>query len=290
MSGYPNYPSDYDYPPYPPPVPPRPSPSAFFWPLLLVLVVVGMLLWHYWPLGLFRGDHDPDARPREIAPFGGYLPEEIANFKVYEDARDSVVYINVLSVQRDRLRNVHRIPRGTGSGFVWDKDGHIVTNYHVIEKANAADVILASGKKYSARLIGVRPGQDLAVLQINAPADELKPIRVGQSDNLRVGQKVWAIGNPFGLDQTLTTGIISALNREMETDNNHTLHGLIQTDAAINPGNSGGPLLDSSARLIGVNTAIYSPSGASAGIGFAIPVDTVNELVPQMIRGQRVER
>jgi S1-C subfamily serine protease len=283
-SGY--YPPGYDYSSYP--QQPRPASVSYFWPLVLFLFVTGLLVWRFWPTGAFRAVHDPDAKPREVTPFDGYLPEEVANFKVYDAAKASVVYITVSAVRQDIFRrNVYKIPKGTGSGFIWDTQGRIVTNYHVIRDADAADVTLPSGKTYKARLVGASPEHDLAVLQISASEDELKPIRVGTSNNLRVGQKVWAIGDPFGLDQTLTTGIISALNREMDEDGGQVLHGLIQTDAAINPGNSGGPLLDSSARLIGVNTAIYSPSGASAGIGFAIPVDTVNEVVPKLIEGRR---
>jgi S1-C subfamily serine protease len=284
-SGYSHYPPGHDYSSYP--AQPRPSSSAAW---LLLLIVFGLLAWRFWPSGLFRSLHNPEAQPRSVATFNGYLPEEVATFKVYDDSKDSVVYITVSSVRRDIFRNAYKIPRGTGSGFIWDKQGRIVTNYHVIQNANVADVTLPSGKTYGARLVGGAPEQDLAVIQISAPESEMKPITVGTSKELRVGQKVWAIGDPFGLDQTLTTGIISALNREMEEEGGQVLRGLIQTDAAINPGNSGGPLLDSSGRLIGVNTAIYSPSGASAGIGFAIPVDTVNRVVPELIAGGRAEQ
>jgi S1-C subfamily serine protease len=280
MPDYSDNPGYYYYPQQP--APRRPSNWIYFWPIV-TLIVVGLVMWRYWPAGP-RALNNPNAKPREVATFEGYLPEEVANFNVYDKARDSVVYITTFRRGRVGL-NVQKIPRGTGSGFIWDDEGRVVTNYHVIQKASAADVTLANGHTYSARLVGAMPDHDLAVLQIQAPAKELKPIAIGASKGLRVGQKVWAIGDPFGLDQTLTTGIISALNREMEEDTGHTLQGLIQTDAAINPGNSGGPLLDSSGRLIGVNTAIYSPSGASAGIGFAIPVDTVNSLVPKMIAG-----
>jgi S1-C subfamily serine protease len=181
-------------------------------------------------------------------------------------------------------------PQGTGSGFVWDQEGHIITNFHVIQEASGAKVTLADNSDWEAQLVGVAPDQDLAVLSIKAPAERLHPIPVGTSANLQVGQKVFAIGNPFGLDQTLTTGIISALGREIQARTGRDITGVIQTDAAINPGNSGGPLLDSASRLIGVNTAIFSPSGSSAGIGFAVPVDTVNRVVPQLLRHGRVIR
>ncbi len=182
------------------------------------------------------------------------------------------------------------MPEGTGSGFIWDEGGHIVTNYHVIKGADGAHVTLADHTTYRASLVGAAPDKDLAVLHIDAPKDKLVPIRIGNSTDLQVGQMAYAIGNPFGLDLTLTTGVISALGREIQSVTKRTIKNVIQTDAAINPGNSGGPLLDSAGRLIGVNTAIYSPSGSSAGIGFAIPVDEVNRVVPQLIKNGKVER
>jgi S1-C subfamily serine protease len=180
-------------------------------------------------------------------------------------------------------RNAEAVPRGTGTGFIWDENGFIVTNYHVVEGARAARVILSDRSTYESGRIWGYPDKDLAVIRIDAPKEKLKPIAVGTSHDLRVGQKTFAIGNPFGLDQTLTAGIVSALGRQIESANGRPIQGVIQTSAAINPGNSGGPLLDSAGRLIGVNTAILSPSGAFAGIGFAIPVDEVNRLVPQLI-------
>ena len=186
--------------------------------------------------------------------------------------------------------NLYQIPQGTGSGFVWDTNGDIITNFHVIQNADSAQVTLADQSNWKARVVGVAPDKDLAVLRIDAPANRLRPIPIGTSKDLQVGQSVYAIGNPFGLDQTLTTGVISALNREIESVTRRPIQGVIQSDAAINPGNSGGPLLDSAGRLIGVNTAIYSPSGASAGIGFAIPVDTVNRIVPELIRSGKIIR
>jgi S1-C subfamily serine protease len=231
------------------------------------------------------------APPRPVTPRGALAADELNNIAVFKAVSPSVVNITALAVGRDFFSmNVQQVPRGTGSGFVWDDRGHIVTNFHVIQEANAARVTLADQTSHRAQLVGVFPDRDLAVLKIDAPKDKLPPIPVGTSRELQVGQKVYAIGNPFGLDQTLTTGIVSALNREIESVTRRTIRGSIQTDAAINPGNSGGPLLDSAGRLIGVNTAIYSPSGGSAGIGFAIPVDEVNRIVPRLIRDGRMVR
>ena len=210
---------------------------------------------------------------------------------LFEAAAPSVAFITTSNLRRDYwTRDVTEIPRGTGSGFVWDKQGHIITNYHVIQGADRAQVTLADQSSWPAELIGAAPEKDLAVLRIEIPEDRLSPIPVGTSDDLLVGQSVLAIGNPFGLDQTLTTGIISALGREIESVGGVPIRDVIQTDAAINPGNSGGPLLDSRGRLIGVNTAIYSPSGAYAGIGFSIPVDVVSWAVPQLITNGQLMR
>ncbi len=232
-----------------------------------------------------------DAAPRAISPRGPLAADELANIDIFKKTSPSVVHITSLGVQRDIFSmNVQQVPRGTGTGFVWDGEGHIVTNYHVIQGANAARVTLADQSSYDAKLVGQFPDRDLAVLRIEAPKDKLPPIAMGSSRELLVGQRVYAIGNPFGLDQTLTIGVISALNREIESFNNRSIRGVIQTDAAINPGNSGGPLLDSAGRLIGVNTQIASPSGASAGIGFAIPADEVNRIVPRLIRDGRFVR
>ena len=178
---------------------------------------------------------------------------------------------------------VFEVPQGVGSGFVWDKEGHIVSNFHVVEGASALQVTLKDGTSFEARLVGVSPDHDLAVLGIKAPQEKLVPIPLGTSADLEVGQRVLAIGNPFGLDCTLTMGIVSSLGRTMRSMAGTTIHDVIQTDAAINSGNSGGPLLDSSGRLVGINSAIVSPSGGSVGLGFAIPVDTAREIVPQLI-------
>lgn len=235
--------------------------------------------------------HDPDARPRIVTARGDLAADEQGTIELFRQSAPSVVYITSIALRRNLFSlNVYEIPQGTGSGFIWDKQGRIVTNYHVISDANRIEVTLADHTTWKAVLVGASADRDIAVLQISAPQEKLKPIIVGESDNLQVGQKVFAIGNPFGLDQTLTTGIVSALNREITADSGRTIHGVIQTDAAINPGNSGGPLLDSAGRLIGVNTAIYSPSGGSAGIGFAVPVSEVNRVVPQIIRNGKVIR
>jgi S1-C subfamily serine protease len=232
-----------------------------------------------------------DATPRAVAPRGALAADETAHIELFRKASPSVVHITTLAAQRDMFSlNVQQVPRGTGTGFVWDERGHIVTNFHVIQGGNAAQVTLADQSTHQAELVGAFPDRDLAVLKIDVSKQKLPPIAIGSSRDLLVGQRVYAIGNPFGLDQTLTTGIVSALNREIESFNQRSIRGVIQTDAAINPGNSGGPLLDSAGRLIGVNTQIASPSGASAGIGFAIPVDEVNRIVPRLIRDGRFVR
>jgi S1-C subfamily serine protease len=235
--------------------------------------------------------NDPRAAPRPVTARGELAGEEKATIALFRQASPAVVNITAIGVQRDFFTlNLYQIPQGTGSGFVWDNSGNVITNFHVIQNADAAQVTLADQSNWKARVVGVAPDKDLAVLRIDAPASRLHPIPIGASKDLQVGQSVFAIGNPFGLDQTLTTGVISALNREIESVTRRPIQGVIQSDAAINPGNSGGPLLDSAGRLIGVNTAIYSPSGASAGIGFAIPVDTVNRIVPELIRSGRITR
>jgi S1-C subfamily serine protease len=210
---------------------------------------------------------------------------------VFEKVARSVVFISNTAIQRDPWSlDLFEVPQGSGSGFVWNKQGHIVTNFHVVYGASSIKVSLADRSEYKAALIGADPDHDLAVLQIQAPDEALSPVTVGTSHDLRVGQKVLAIGNPFGLDHTLTTGVVSALGRTIKSLSNRTIEGVIQTDAAINPGNSGGPLLDGTGRVIGVNTQIVSPSGAFAGIGFAVPVDTVNRIVPELIKHGKLIR
>jgi S1-C subfamily serine protease len=232
-----------------------------------------------------------DAGPRAIAPRTPLAADETANIDVFKRISPSVVHITTLTTQREMFsRNVQQVPRGTGTGFVWDEQGHIVTNFHVIQGGSGARVTLNDQSSYSAQLVGAFPERDLAVLRINAARDKLPPIPIGTSRDLIVGQRVYAIGNPFGLDWSLSAGIVSALDRALNDEDGNTIDHLIQTDAAINPGNSGGPLLDSAGRLIGVNTAIYSPSGASAGIGFAVPIDTVNRVVPELIQHGKYTR
>lgn len=228
---------------------------------------------------------------REEDPITTITDTETATIRLFEESVPAVCFINTSQVRRSRWnRNVQEIPAGTGSGFIWDQDGSIVTNYHVIKGASSIRVTLSDMSSWDAEVVGVEPNKDLAVLRIKAPASVLAPIRVGNSSELKVGQSVFAIGNPFGLDQTLTTGIISALGREIKSIGGRPIKDVIQTDAAINPGNSGGPLLDSSGRLIGVNTMIYSPSGASAGIGFSIPVDEVNWVVSDLVKFGEVRK
>ena len=227
--------------------------------------------------------------PRAVTPRDGLSVEEKATINLFEETSPSVVFITTINLRRDFFStNIYKIPAGTGSGFIWDSDGHIVTNYHVIKGADEAKITLWDQSTWDAKLVGAEPDKDLAVLKIKAPDKRLKPIKIGESKNLLVGQNAYAIGNPFGFDQTLTTGIISALGREIESITRRPITGVIQTNAAINPGNSGGPLLDSANRLIGINTAIYSPTGSYAGIGFAVPVDTVNRIVPQLIEFGKV--
>jgi S1-C subfamily serine protease len=231
------------------------------------------------------------AEARPVSQRADLEDEEKKTISLFETASPSVVFITTLAVQQDLFSmNVMEVPQGSGSGFIWDRAGHIVTNYHVIAGANAAHVTLSDHSDWPARLIGAAPEKDLAVLRIEAPANRLRPLAIGSSDDLRVGQKVLAIGNPFGFDQSLTTGVISALGREIDSVAGIPIRDMIQTDAAINPGNSGGPLLDRAGRVIGVNTAIYTPSGGSAGIGFAIPVHAVQWAVPDLIAHGRVQR
>tara|TARA_R110002072_G_scaffold36070_3_gene106289 strand:- start:277 stop:1239 length:963 start_codon:yes stop_codon:yes gene_type:complete len=215
---------------------------------------------------------------------------EALQVALFESAAPSVVFVTNIAIRRDLFRmNVFRAPQGSGTGFVWDAEGHVVTNFHVIEGASQVEVSLSDGAAFPAEVVGVHPDKDLAVLRIKADRP-LKPIDLGSSHDLKVGHNVYAIGNPFGLDQTMTAGIVSALGREIEASNGRIIEDVIQTDAAINPGNSGGPLLDSSGRAIGVNTAIYSKTGSYAGIGLAVPIDTVQRVVPQLIEHGKVIR
>jgi len=238
--------------------------------LVLLLCVTGWLAWHEFGWRLLSGG--PDAQPRAVTPRGDLAEDEKATIELFERAKDSVVHITTWERSKalDRFwLNAEEYPRGEGSGFVWDDKGTIITNVHVLNGGSRFVVTLADGSEYD----GTDPtgdfAHDIAMIRIDAPPGKLKPILVGSSKDLRVGQKVFAIGNPFGLDHTLTTGVISGLNREIVTDpegGGKPIRGVIQTDAAINPGNSGGPLLD------------------SAGIGFAVPVDLINSTVPRLVR------
>ncbi|QDU60827.1 Putative serine protease HhoB precursor [Planctomycetes bacterium Pan216] len=238
---------------------------------------------------------DPNAVPRLVAERGELDDDEAEAIALFREAAPSVVYVTTMSHRVSPLNmNATEIPNGTGSGFVWDANGFLVTNYHVIESAARGDdsvrVTLEDGSTHDASIVGVAEHHDLAVLHIDVEDRELRPLPIGSSDELEVGQHVYAIGNPFGLDQTLTTGVVSGLGREIRSQTGRKIRSVIQTDAAINPGNSGGPLLDSSGRLIGINTAILSPSGAYSGVGFAVPVQMINKVVPQLVKHGRVIR
>jgi S1-C subfamily serine protease len=218
-----------------------------------------------------------------------FAPEERTNILVYEKANHAVVHITTKTSQRELLF-LEGVSEGAGSGSVLDKSGHILTNYHVVEGAQEIRVTLHNGDSFEGSVVGYDPPNDMAVLKINAPAEELVPIELGDSSRLRVGQIVFAIGNPFGLERTMTTGIISSLNRSLPGKGGRTMKSIIQIDAALNRGNSGGPLLDTRGRLIGMNTAIASSTGENTGVGFAIPVDAVKRVVPQLIATGKVIR
>jgi S1-C subfamily serine protease len=263
------------------------------WLNLVLLGVIGaFVLWSFWALvpKPWR-DLSPAAVERPVTARGDLADIERTTIEIFRKVSPSVVHITTLvNATQPFSMDVEQVPEGTGSGFVWDKDGHVVTNFHVIRGADAAVIVLADGSTWQGRLVGAYPAKDLAVLAIDAPAAKLQPITVGSSADLQVGQMVFAIGNPFGLDQTLTTGVVSALGREIQSTPGRNIRNVIQTDAAINPGNSGGPLLDSAGRLIGINSSILSPSGTSAGVGFAIPVDEVDQVVTELIRNGKVVR
>lgn len=268
---------------------PEPFRLGFVGRCLLVTACVAALIYFWAALGPLAR---PEPAARLVTARGDLANDERSTIELFEKSRGSVVYISTSQLVEDAWsRNVFSVPRGTGSGLIWDSDGHVVTNFHVIRGASQATVQLADGRKFRASLVGASPGHDLALLKIGVALRRPAPVPIGTSEDLKVGQKVFAIGNPFGLDWTLTTGIISALDRSLPSgEGGASIEHLIQTDAAINPGNSGGPLLDSSGRLIGINTAIFSPSGASAGIGFAVPVATVMRVIPQLIRNGRYVR
>ena len=220
------------------------------------------------------------------------IEDEQNTVDIFDNAGPGTVFVTQNQIVRDRYTmRATEVPSGSGSGFIWDTDGHIITNYHVIDGSSHLTVTLYNQKTYPAKLVGGEPKKDIAVLKIDAPADELTPIpRPDDTYELAVGQKAIAIGNPFGLDHTITTGIISAMGRDQLGYGGVTIRDMIQTDASINPGNSGGPLLDSSGQLIGMNTMIFSKSGASAGIGFAVPFSTIKRVVPQIIRTGKAQQ
>ena len=269
------------------------GPSAMTrWLAILLLLVAGALVYVVLQQRGQSREGDAVSEARAITPRGDLAADEQSTIELFKNISPSVVHITNVRTRRNRFSlNVMEVPQGTGSGFVWDNQGHIVTNFHVISGGSHAEVQFAGDPEvYRGEIIGYAEDKDLAVVKVKAPQSKLRGIPIGTSGNLQVGQKVFAIGNPFGLDQTLTTGVISGLGREIQSVTERPIYDVIQTDASINPGNSGGPLLDSAGRLIGVNTAIYSPTGASAGIGFAVPVDTVNRIVPQLIEYGEVVR
>lgn len=286
--------SEY-YPPSSPYLPPprrvgRPqNNTASTIALILLITVAVLLIVRLWPFGNLLGPRQPgpdaSAVARPITPRGDLAMDEQATIELFKRSAPSVVHVH--SVRRETFRQDEVESQGSGSGFVWDEKGRIVTNHHVVKGASEIYVTLSDHSTWNVTQVSFDEDNDLAVLWTDAPRERLKPLPIGESSKLLVGQKAFAIGNPFGLDNTLTTGIISALGREMKAPTNRVIKGVIQTDAAINPGNSGGPLLDSAGRLIGVNTAIITPSKGSVGIGFAIPVDEVNRVVPRLIRHEK---
>jgi S1-C subfamily serine protease len=257
-----------------------------------VVVSVGMVAL----LGVLLGDRlewcrkeGPGPRPSDIQAAVAFTPDEEINIRVYRAASPAVVNITTIAVAYDFFLNP--MPKeGTGSGAIIDRSGHILTNFHVIDGARRLEVTLADGSKWPARPVGADPSNDLAVIKIDAPAEKLTVISLGDSSKLLVGQKVLVIGNPFGWKRTLTVGIVSSLERSIRADNGRSIRGVIQTDAAINPGNSGGPMLNSSGEVIGVSTAIFSPSGGSVGVGFAVPINTAKRIIPELISRGYVAR
>jgi S1-C subfamily serine protease len=230
------------------------------------------------------------AEPAALSP-GARIEDERNTIDVFKACSPSTVFVTQTRVMVDYFAGVaQEVPAGSGSGFVWDGDGHIVTNFHVVEGARSLTVTFHDQQQFEAKVVGLEPRKDIAVLKVDAPQKLLVPVKVAKTTQLEVGQKAVAIGNPFGLDHTLTTGVISALGRQVQGAGGVTIRDMIQTDAAINPGNSGGPLLDSSGQLIGMNTMIFSKSGSSAGIGFAVPVSTIARIVPQIIKTGRAEQ
>jgi len=294
--------TNFDY--HPPRRNPPPTPWSVLGGMLIVASATALVLWllGVFPFGRQAPEHNPDAQPRAVAPRTDRNSDEVERIGVYKRTLPSVVNVDMRAYTQGLLNEEERNV-GTGTGFFWDNQGRIVTNFHVVRGSITLDqnnkpainparqimVTLSSGETIPATLVGVDPGSDLAVIMLNKlPADSVKEITVGSSDDLEVGQTVYAIGSPFGQPFSFTRGIISALGRTIQSPSQQIISNVIQTDAALNPGNSGGPLLDKDGRLIGVNAAITSPSGGSVGIGYAIPVKTVNEVVPELIRSGRV--
>jgi S1-C subfamily serine protease len=268
----------------------EPAFSGVFSASFLVFVLLSLA--GAYGLRSFRGEAS-DADPRPVAPRGDLRPDESATVALFEAASPAVVSIQTSNLRRYRgEREPQEVPEGSGSGFVWDEQGHVVTNLHVVRGGTVFQVRFQDGTSYHAEFVGAAPDYDLAVLQLLAdvPRARLRPLPLGRSADLRVGQRTFAIGYPFGLDQTLTTGVVSGLDRLIQSQSGLMIHGVIQTDAAINPGNSGGALLDSAGRLIGVNTAIAMATGANTGVGFAVPVDTVNRIVPRILSEGTIQR
>jgi S1-C subfamily serine protease len=260
--------------------------TQFRYAAILGLIAVA-LLWLTYPLvqsALFSA-----SKPRLVVARGDLAGFEVTAIKIFEQDAPSVVYI--FTERRERtFFGGETLHEGAGSGLVWDRAGHIITNQHVVAGADRVFVRFDTGEAAPATVVGGSVDHDLAVLRVSQAPVALKPIPIGSSSDLKIGQATFAIGNPFGLSRTLTSGIVSALNRRLPSKSGREITGMIQTDAAINPGNSGGPLLDSAGRLIGVNSAIISGTGSYSGIGFAIPVDTINRIVPQIIQNGRPER
>ena len=249
---------------------------------------VAVLLFPWPAVGQTPGS--PPSPPPPAPSSRAFSAEEQTNIAVYEAVNRSVVNINTKATVATGLFLMEVPSEGAGSGVVLDRQGHVLTNFHVVEGAREIQVMLYDGSSHAARIVGIDPATDVAVVKVDAPEEILHPVTFGSSADLRVGQRVFAIGNPFGLERTLTTGIISSLNRSLPTRTGRTIKSIIQTDAAINPGNSGGPLVDSGSHLIGMTTAIASRTGQSAGVGFAIPVGTLTRIVPQLIRQGKVVR
>jgi S1-C subfamily serine protease len=264
--------------------------AALRWPLAYgCLSSLGLILIFVPAVSCAPPNAKPARQPVPLTVRSGFLPLEKTTIAIFQEAAPGVVRVTNLTQQSKEIGDqIQEVAQDVGSGFVWDREGHIVTNYHVVAGGNDAQVTLADHSAYRARDIWAYPDADIAVIGIKAPKEKLHPIPIGSSHDLKVGQIVFALGDPFGLEQTMTMGIVSALGREIESKTGQPIRDVIQTTAAMNPGNSGGPLLDSDGRLIGMNTAIVSPSGAFAGIGFAIPVDEIRRIVPELIRKSKL--